>query len=1345
MSDKTPAVSAGKGAALPSPRMSDRPPLSPRVSTSGGGSATPAAKAAAERARASAPEAEAAKEREAEASSHSFPSAKTAEGEKEEMRPLVPAAPAEALARAKGLLAERRSSSRSPSPSDRHGTATVVSPAAETKREGAARPLKTAPTGGTLPNAALTASATVSPSPSTTSTPTRRRPQDHLATASTDTDGNSAAAALLTQKEADQLVAVAVKLHKQEAKAKDEEVRTARRELERAEKELAKAQAKLQDTQLKLEAEKASHNTAKAEAKEKQSELNKEWKRSQKEVKDAASRELKLQKEVEKLSKALEAAAAAAATAAAPAAGGSGLTPRGASQSLSASASSGGVGAELERARERAAKAEERSRDADAARTALERDVAQLRKDLAEAQRQSSAREREVDRMQRELAQLKAIAAAATPNEGSAGGRSPRRVSFSLPPGGDGGTEEGADGSCRRCGEREAAAAAANEQLRKALEGAEAKAGALAEANARLTEESATLQKLVDHLKAEEREAEMRATWERAEAAENAEELTKALREKERAAAQLVEEREGLRRELQRARKRMEDDEAESRERREKLRITEEELGRAKQTITKLEQQQQPEARVKSSPDKESQIKIVLERLTSQEAAFAKERESYQRRLLELEDAVCEIQSQADERTEEVRALASSLEESERSKEHVLATYTAKVANLQAQLAHLQARHERDVWEAQEAGREELSVDVDRLQEELTMKEEELSELRQQLSQASAAAEEGRGATEIRDALERTAKELEGDLTTVKQQNVQLEIANDQLRQRLASSQADDEEQGSKQEAVAREQQQQLHQEKEARERLEAEVLSLKETMKQLQQQQQQQQQPRQKTPLTPTSAAPPTPVSGHSMGFFAVHDQPSPTQQLAVATATISARPSRARSPQRPHCLDNACFDPTGGAASLRAEEELLVPHREDGLLSSALRGTGDAGREWGGGSLPSPVAGAMGSSARSPFRCQPSATRALHLGDISHDGNASRSNVSDSERGRVNSRSPERAYQPAITAAIATPLQQHQHFMSSTESVASHGAAGTPSRVGAQPFFLSPPSPAGLSFTVSAGRLLVSHRGRRLERRLFQSSAASSLLPQHFPDGGGGGGGSGVVSTSALTSLSHKLHVARSRSTLFAFTIRLLDLKHGSRSRSEGVLIGFADRFLPMEGFGDGRNSLRYEQCYYLNMTTGRLFCPGRRWTTDRPLADARYVDVPYTGWIQAASKAVAARSQQDCLGALIASGSYQPSSSPLPSSFSASASATSPLRTSSDVAVGRASSLVKGRAPSDLSAAPGDEVTCVLNVEQGSISYTWNGVDCGVAVTGLDLATASLYPAVEVNEDGVVLELL
>lgn len=253
--------------------------------------------------------------------------------------------------------------------------------------------------------------------------------------------------------------------------------------------------------------------------------------------------------------------------------------------------------------------------------------------------------------------------------------------------------------------------------------------------------------------------------------------------------------------------------------------------------------------------------------------------------------------------------------------------------------------------------------------------------------------------------------------------------------------------------------------------------------------------------------------------------------------------------------------------------------------------------------------------------------------------------------------------------------------------------------------PSVFCPSSPRDLVFASTAGRLLLSHHGRRLQRLLFQPGSPTSMANAAST----ASSSDAVVSASALGSLSHTIYTARAEAAasagydagdrnLFRYTVRL-------GPQCEDVLVGFADRSVPLEGYGEVRASLRYPGCYYLHLGEGSLYSPGQG-----------IRGVLYRGWSQAAPQAAGNRDQTMAADGEAAEYSLQRGS-----------------HTSHE---GTQTGLV--------ATAPWDEVSCVLNLRKRTISFEWNGVDCGVAFSGVNV-TRSLYPSVQFDAGGGSVEIV
>ncbi|RNF10751.1 hypothetical protein TraAM80_01312 [Trypanosoma rangeli] len=203
--------------------------------------------------------------------------------------------------------------------------------------------------------------------------------------------------------------------------------------------------------------------------------------------------------------------------------------------------------------------------------------------------------------------------------------------------------------------------------------------------------------------------------------------------------------------------------------------------------------------------------------------------------------------------------------------------------------------------------------------------------------------------------------------------------------------------------------------------------------------------------------------------------------------------------------------------------------------------------------------------------------------------------------------------------------------------------------------------------TFGFMGGRLLVSNNGTRLQRM---------VLP-------------GVVDTmtsSALGAVDHRSFLSLQHSAVppcFEYTIRV-------GMYCDGLLMGFADRYLQLEGFGPARNSLRYANCYYLHLGRGTLFCPAQG-----------IVDMPYRTFQRAAPATV--------MEGLTGSGDRDVST----------------ISTFAAVRVG-------------------EEVNCSLDTVTHTIRFRRDGVDCGVAFARVSL-TRALFPAFEVNSRGCTIEFV
>ncbi|KPI87239.1 hypothetical protein ABL78_3676 [Leptomonas seymouri] len=377
------------------------------------------------------------------------------------------------------------------------------------------------------------------------------------------------------------------------------------------------------------------------------------------------------------------------------------------------------------------------------------------------------------------------------------------------------------------------------------------------------------------------------------------------------------------------------------------------------------------------------------------------------------------------------------------------------------------------------------------------------------------------------------------------------------------------------------------------------------------------------------------------------------PTQQHTRGT---SSAPARARSPQTTHALDLRFFDPT--------TSEAAMPDPGKSVAGVIVRG--------------SAASLSAAASQLSPHRSQAFETRSPRRASQS---------VSIMTKG---------AALDAIYAELPLPPVYPSARADSTDAAAAYTSTAA--------------CHLDLLFSTTAGALLVSKRGRHVHRPLV----ATRSLPRSSGGGGQATGDEGArdACCAALTSMSHAIYTSRmSAEGLFhlkyryRFVVRVLADCDGGE-----LMMGFADRYVPLESFGAKRNALRYKGCYYLNLQDGGLFAPSQGVNGKT-----------YTGWGSAAETAAERRWQK--YGGLAKS---------MECSFSGPSL---PLR----------SSLARHSiAPPEFVARAGDEIACVLSIDERSISYEWNGVDCGVAFRGVSLSP-SLYPCVEVNFSGGTVELL
>ncbi|EKF38162.1 hypothetical protein MOQ_001631 [Trypanosoma cruzi marinkellei] len=214
--------------------------------------------------------------------------------------------------------------------------------------------------------------------------------------------------------------------------------------------------------------------------------------------------------------------------------------------------------------------------------------------------------------------------------------------------------------------------------------------------------------------------------------------------------------------------------------------------------------------------------------------------------------------------------------------------------------------------------------------------------------------------------------------------------------------------------------------------------------------------------------------------------------------------------------------------------------------------------------------------------------------------------------------------------------------------------------------------------TFGFTGGRLQVSNNGTRLQRL---------LLP-------------GVLDTmtvSALGALDHRTVLTAQQSaapSCFEYTIRVC-------MHCDGLLVGFADRYLPLEGFSPAQNSLRYTNCYYLHLGRGTLFCPAQG-----------MVNVPYRAFQRAAPGTTTKEPLSHCHN----------------NNDGTTSNTTANINNTSHAAAVRI----------------GEEITCSLDTVTQTIRFRRDNVDCGVAFERVSL-TRSLFPAFEVNSRGCTIEFV
>ncbi|CAG9579302.1 conserved hypothetical protein [Leishmania major strain Friedlin] len=392
------------------------------------------------------------------------------------------------------------------------------------------------------------------------------------------------------------------------------------------------------------------------------------------------------------------------------------------------------------------------------------------------------------------------------------------------------------------------------------------------------------------------------------------------------------------------------------------------------------------------------------------------------------------------------------------------------------------------------------------------------------------------------------------------------------------------------------------------------------------------------------------------------------------------SRSPGRARSPQATHALDGRYFDPT----IFTCPEN---PPCSAGVDSVNVRGHATVNSH---------------QHAEPPQRSRSLPSQALQLSP----GARSRSDAQSTYRG-LSPRSmvlstPTSALQPYRSDSSTSVTSALSELLATSVYYSTRGAGSSGNGAG-------PCATVELQFSSSAGRLLLSKRGHRVQRPVF-SAAANEAADLD-------------VCCAAIGSVSHTIYASHMLAKghyhlkhIFRFIVRVLsDCKSGGGD----ILIGFADRHIPMESFGAKRNALRYRGCYYLSLRDGGLFCPAQD-----------ICDATYEGWLAAAAGAAGRR----CGGV---AWPRRDRGASVTFSHGGEAPLTEVRATSSPVntrALPRPECVVRA----------GDEIACTLRTDERSISYSWNGVECGVAFTEVSLSP-SLYPCVEVNTSGGALELL
>ncbi|KAK7201569.1 hypothetical protein NESM_000221300 [Novymonas esmeraldas] len=442
--------------------------------------------------------------------------------------------------------------------------------------------------------------------------------------------------------------------------------------------------------------------------------------------------------------------------------------------------------------------------------------------------------------------------------------------------------------------------------------------------------------------------------------------------------------------------------------------------------------------------------------------------------------------------------------------------------------------------------------------------------------------------------------------------------------------------------------------------------------------------------PAADTEPSPSSPSAAHrrDAGLCGGRGDGDQSQQRATAAPLgrgTSAAPARARSPLATHALDTRFFDPT-----------IYCTSGEGPLRSVAEE-----------------VSSGAGSHLVSPSRQR---HRHSQRG-VSQSDHASRH--SPGARGRTETQLPSHADTPrslplSWTAAaaevgaatsVAALAQSFLELPAPSLYYHSGSALGSSDHVEAR-------VGADVQFSNTAGRLLVSKRGRRVHRPVCAGSATET---SH-----------GDMCCAAMGSMSHTMYASHMSAKglyhlqhVFCMVVRVLVDCDGDGD----ILVGFADRYVPMESFGAKANAHRYHGCLYLSLRSGSLFSPAQDVS-----------DGVYDGWAAAAGEAAERRSegrtQQRRRGAEATAPNTCAADMP------DSGSAVSPVKCSPSERTCQWRRQYAARA--------GDEILCTLRTDERTICYSWNGVDCGVAFRGVPLSP-SLYPCVEVNVSGGAVELL